>query len=295
MPPAGAKPSAMLLRLRNVPRLRALRLEEALFRTDKRSWLITSEWDDPAAAKNEAAAAAAHEAAQAVVLGISGKPREMVHEDIIAEAGVPLIKRFTGGGTVICDADTLFVTFIAAAEALPEIAPYPEPILEWTSHIYSDALERCGVDGFRVNANDYCLGELKFGGNAQSISGKRWLHHTSLLWDYQPERMEMLKQPPKQPDYRRNRPHGDFVRGLRSAFATAGHDREGRSALMEAIVSSTAERFELEPVSQAEAEQATALPHRKVTRFLHGDGGKWNATRKLHEAREMGQRPEFGC
>ena len=109
----------------------------------------------------------------------------------------------------------------------------------------------------------------------------------------------MLKQPPKQPEYRRNRAHGEFVRGLRSAFAEAGHDYGGgdggRSALMEAIVSSTAERFELKSVSQGEAEQATTLPHRKVTKFLHGTEGAWNSTRKLHRDREMGQRPEFGC
>ena len=40
------RPPAMWLRLRNVPRLRALRLEEALFRVDKRSWFITNEWDN---------------------------------------------------------------------------------------------------------------------------------------------------------------------------------------------------------------------------------------------------------
>lgn len=260
----------MWLRLKNVPRLRALQLEEALFRADTRSWLITSEWDDPSRASSSEAAKAAHEAAQAVVLGISGKPEVMVHEDKIAAAGVPLIKRFSGGGTVICDADTLFVTFIAAADALPDVAPYPEPILQWTADVYGDAFSRCGVGGFRVNANDYCLEDLKFGGNAQSISGKRWLHHTSLLWDYDAERMEMLKQPPKQPEYRQNRPHGKFVRGLRGAFADAGHARTspsgGRSELIEAIVKATSDRLDLNEISQQEAEEAMLLPHRKVTR-----------------------------
>ena len=49
-----------------------------------------------------------------------------------------------------------------------------------TGELYADALQRCGVNNFAVRANDYCLHaddvDLKFGGNAQSISGKRWLH-----------------------------------------------------------------------------------------------------------------------
>ena len=283
-----SKPAAMWLRLRNVPRLRALRLEEALFRADRRSWFITSEWDKPEGG-DAAATAAAHERAQSVVLGISGKTEELVHTDLAAAAGVPLIKRFSGGGTVICDADTFFVTFIAAAEALPEVKPYPEPILAWTADVYGDALRSCGVEDFRVNANDYCLGDVKFGGNAQSISGKRWLHHTSLLWDYQPERMAMLKQPAKQPAYRENRPHGSFVQGLHASAIGS------RSEILNAIVSAASERLELSEVSLEEAEHATTLPHRRVTCLVHGEGGAWNAARDVHAAKGMGNKPEFGC
>jgi len=49
---------------------------------------------------------------------------------------------------------------------------------------------------------DYCFGDVKFGGNAQAITKQRFLHHTSLLWDYQDGRMKLLKHPAKIPDYR---------------------------------------------------------------------------------------------
>ena len=49
---------------------------------------------------------------------------------------------------------------------------------------------------------DYVFDQRKFGGNAQSITGKRWLHHTSFLWDYRPEAMALLKHPPRSPKYR---------------------------------------------------------------------------------------------
>ena len=49
---------------------------------------------------------------------------------------------------------------------------------------------------------DYVFNERKFGGNAQSITGRRWLHHTSFLWDFQQQAMALLKHPPRAPKYR---------------------------------------------------------------------------------------------
>ena len=115
-----ARPRALWLLLRNVPILRMLQLEEALFRTDRRSWFITNEWDS------------AQPAAEAVVLGISGRPEQMLHVEAAQRSGIPVIKRFTGGGTVVVDSDTLFASFIVAEGALPHVKPYPEPMLAWT-------------------------------------------------------------------------------------------------------------------------------------------------------------------
>ncbi len=42
----------------------------------------------------------------------------------------------------------------------------------------------------------------KFGGNAQAITGRRFLHHTSFLWDFDAGRMGLLKQPRRAPEYR---------------------------------------------------------------------------------------------
>ena len=259
---SGQLPAANWLRLRNVPILTALRVEEALFRADQRSWLITNEWDPMGGINTLTGQEEPADAATAVVLGISGKPHELVYLERAVEAGVPLCKRFTGGGTVIVDTDTLFVTFIAAADALPSVAPYPEPILRWSSDVYADALSRCGVPGFATHANDYCIGDRKFGGNAQSISGKRWLHHSSLLWTYQKERMSLLRMPARRPEYRASRPHDDFVRGLAAAGAPS------RAEFLAAVVVATQERMELHEVNRDEALAAMGRPHRQTTRPL---------------------------
>lgn len=256
----ATRSKAALLRLRNVPILQALRVEEALFRADTgRSWLITNEWDREGGISTLTGEHQPPSAADAIVLGISGKPAELVHLDRAEAAGVPLCKRFSGGGTVIVDTQTIFVTFIVAAEALPEVAPYPEPMLKWTSDVYADALASCGVDGFATHANDYCIGNRKFGGNAQSISGARWLHHTSLLWDYDPARMSLLQMPKKRPEYRADREHESFLRSLSAAGVP------DRSELVQAIISATADRFDLHEATAADTEEALATPHRKVT------------------------------
>lgn len=45
------------------------------------------------------------------------KPEELVHTGAMLESGVQLIKRFTGGGTVVVDQDTVFGTLIFQAGA----------------------------------------------------------------------------------------------------------------------------------------------------------------------------------
>ena len=248
-------PTALRLRLRNVPVLTMLRLEEALFRADARSWFITNEWDQGVARPD----------ARAIVLGISGKPDQMVHADRAKAEGLPLIKRFSGGGTVVVDEDTLYATFIIGAGALPDVAAYPDPMLEWTSDIYDDALNACGAPNFALRAHDYCMrtdgADLKFGGNAQSISGKRWLHHTSILWDYAGERMSALRMPPRQPAYREARAHEHFVRGL-------GKSLPSRDGFVDALVAAVGSRLDLRPAVMDDARAALESPHRRVTTVI---------------------------
>ena len=60
-----------------------------------------------------------------------------MHEEAAARAGMPLIKRFSGGGTVVVDADTLFATLIMNAAALPDVECYPRPVMRWSERFYT--------------------------------------------------------------------------------------------------------------------------------------------------------------
>lgn len=68
---------------------------------------------------------------------------------------------------------------------------------------------------FRLREHDYVIGDKKIGGNAQTITKDRWVHHTSFLWDFTNENMAYLQLPKKRPEYRQNRDHNDFLRKLK--------------------------------------------------------------------------------
>jgi lipoate-protein ligase A len=61
---------------------------------------------------------------------------------------IPVIRRFSGGGTVIVDEGTVFVTLICQGDAVPVPKLYPRPIMDWTEHLYIPAFET--VAGFKL-------------------------------------------------------------------------------------------------------------------------------------------------
>ena len=82
--------------------------------------------------------------------------------------------------------------------------------MDWSERLYRGVFHD-HIPDFALRENDYVAGQRKFGGNAQSISGPRWVHHTSFLWDFKPQHMALLANPAKQPEYRGKREHVDFL------------------------------------------------------------------------------------
>ncbi len=177
-----------------MPIFEQLQLEEALLRNSAESYCIINQGSP-----------------RAIVMGISGKPEELLDLSRIKEEKIPVIKRFSGGGTVIVDENTLFITLIFSKDLL-DIPAFPEPILKWTAALYQKSWK---IPDFTLRENDYCIGDKKCGGNAQYIKKDRWLHHTSFLWDYSRDNMKHLLLPEKRPKYRLNRSHDEFLTRLK--------------------------------------------------------------------------------
>lgn len=76
---------------------------------------------------------------------------ELLDVKSVLQERIPVIKRFTGGGTVIVDSGTVFVTLICSKEAVSGLQPYPRPIMSWSGHFYAKVFQ--GIGGFHLREN----------------------------------------------------------------------------------------------------------------------------------------------
>lgn len=215
-------PLMNLVRFKGVPILTQLLLEEKLLRTSSDNWCIVNDGTD----------------SPTVVMGLSGKPCELLELGSVRRDRVPVIKRFTGGGTVIVDPGTIFVTLICNRDDVPNVQPYPRSIMHWSGLLYDKVFK--GFGDFQLRENDYVFGNRKFGGNAQSIIKNRWIHHTSFLWDFKPENMAYLKLPTRTPEYRLARSHMEFICRMKDYML--------RSVFIDKTIDAISNHFVVKPV-----------------------------------------------
>lgn len=235
-----AKAPINLLYLDKIPIFHQLQLEEALLRADQENWCILNSGDLPA-----------------IVMGISGVKEKLVNDQEMQKKMVPVIRRFSGGGTVFVDSNTVFATWICNASDM-DVTCCPQKIHAWMTGFYQKAFPSLGM-AFREN--DYIIGERKWGGNAQYLCKGRWLHHTSMLWDYDHRNMDYLLMPAKIPTYRQMRSHDEFLCKLREYFPDC-------SQLKENIVDCLRNQFEVREFVLDDVAAILERPHRKATHFV---------------------------
>jgi lipoate---protein ligase len=216
-----------------------LQIEEALFRADDRNWCIINRGSSPA-----------------VVMGISGKQPDLIHPILIQQKPIPIIRRFSGGGTVVVDEHTIFYTLIGNRSML-SVPCYPAELLRWTEGVYAPAF---GEIDFALRDNDYVIGDKKFGGNAQYLAKDRWLHHSSLLWDYRSHMMDYLLMPLKTPTYRKDRIHSDFLCRLCDYFPS-------QDFFQKSMLKALSSKFTLVPTDIAYIQSILQKDYRRFTRI----------------------------
>jgi len=229
-----------LVRLENVPIFRQLQLEEALLRGSNANWCLLNDGSS-----------------EAIVMGISGQIEKLIDPLEYSKFSVPIIRRFSGGGTVYVDHNTCFVTMICN-KSCTAVSPYPDQVMKWNAELYHSILKK---HGFSLRENDYVLNDRKCGGNAQYLSKNRWLHHSSLLYDFHSHKMNILKIPPKMPAYRDLRGHDQFLCSLKSVGIS-------KKMFFDSYVESLYQKFNVIETDQSKAEQFLNTPHRKTTTFV---------------------------
>ncbi len=149
-----------------------------------------------------------------VVLGYSNKTGVEVAITSCRAEGIPILRRPSGGGAVLQGPGCMNYSLILDTHARPELKNLTQTntyVLQrhrdaLTPLLSGNHLEVLGI-------SDLALGGLKVSGNAQRRRRRYILFHgTFLLSDFNLALIpRYLAMPSRQPDYRKNRAHQEFV------------------------------------------------------------------------------------
>jgi lipoate-protein ligase A len=149
-----------------------------------------------------------------VALGHSNRLTAEANAAACAAAGVPILRRTSGGGTVLQGPGCLNYSLIldCVAHKVPNIASAFHYVLErhreWIVALTRFTVCVAGVSDLTVDGR-------KFSGNAQYRKARYALVHGTFLIGFDLSLMDRyLFLPTRQPAYRQNRPHSRFVSNL---------------------------------------------------------------------------------
>jgi lipoate-protein ligase A len=150
----------------------------------------------------------------AVILGAGGRVCDDVIEDACHRDRVPILRRSSGGGTVLLGRGCLLFSLILSygrAHELTGVRRSYEYILDRVG----DGLRGLAPGVERAGISDLAIGGRKFSGNAQQRKRRFMLHHGTILYDFDlAEVGRYLHLPRRRPDYRGQRSHDDFLVNL---------------------------------------------------------------------------------
>jgi lipoate-protein ligase A len=149
----------------------------------------------------------------AVVVGAGGSVAIDVNAAACAAEGVPILRRASGGGTVVIGPGCLCYSLVIAYDSAPGLADI-RVSNRYVLDRVANAL-RPLVDARFEGTSDLAVNGVKVSGNAQQRKRRHFLHHGTLLCGFAVERLaKYLHAPERQPEYRRARSHEEFVRNL---------------------------------------------------------------------------------
>ena len=146
-----------------------------------------------------------------IVLGRISKLEDDIKIKEAEKDRIEIIRRSSGGGTVLQGPGCLNYSFILSYEK--------NPLLRNIRKSYSfilgricESFKKLDVEVSFEPISDMALGGRKFSGNAQRRRRKYLLHHGTILYDFDIEKIEKyLAIPKKEPRYRKGRSHKAFL------------------------------------------------------------------------------------
>ncbi|MBS0206835.1 MAG: lipoate--protein ligase family protein [Planctomycetes bacterium] len=146
-----------------------------------------------------------------VVVGRSNRVETEVNVAECQSQKIPIFRRSSGGGAVVVGPGCL-----AYALALPLTDPIRAAgvsvVTRRVMETIAAELQSCIPEVMVCGTSDLVWKDRKFSGNSQRWLRQAFLHHGTILYDFDlPQIGKLLKPPSRQPDYRSQRSHADFV------------------------------------------------------------------------------------
>jgi lipoate-protein ligase A len=127
--------------------------------------------------------------------------------------GIPVLRRASGGGTVLLGPGCLCFSLVMSYDRAPGLNEIPASnryVLGRTAKALAPV-----VSSAVAGTSDLTVGDVKFSGNAQQRKRRFFLHHGTLLCGFDRALLARYLNPPeRQPEYRHDRPHAEFVTNL---------------------------------------------------------------------------------
>jgi lipoate-protein ligase A len=163
-----------------------------------------------------------------VVVGRSSRVASEVNESACRDAGIPILRRSSGGAAVVAGPGCLMYAVVLSYSLRPQLKDLRhahafvlgrlvnalQPVLARLGHVAHAGTSDLVIDGFDVATGEQPTFR-KFSGNSLRAKRSHLLYHGTLLYDFDLPLIETcLRTPPRQPDYRRRRSHLEFVANL---------------------------------------------------------------------------------
>lgn len=150
-----------------------------------------------------------------VVLGRASRRESEANVSTCLAHGVPILRRCSGGTAILGGPGCLMYTIGLSLRDRPSLRSV-EAAHSFALDPIAAALSRKLEGITRQGICDVAWNDRKISGNCLRMLKEAILYHGTLLYDLAPDRIEtyLNPNPPRQPEYRRGRSHGEFVAKL---------------------------------------------------------------------------------
>jgi len=127
-------------------------------------------------------------AAPAVIIGRFQSLRNEGDSEAAEQHGIEVVRRITGGGAMFVEPGNTITYSLSAPESLVKGMSFPEAYAFMDSWVL-EALRTLGIEAWYQPLNDIVSGAGKVGGAAQARRSRAVLHHVTMAYDIDAEKM----------------------------------------------------------------------------------------------------------